>query len=199
MANSNNSAKNPAKKTPAKPTTAFNAQLAWLQQASTGGLKGEGRENCWIFCHCWSLITKRLTWGIMLVVFLVLWLVEFVMHGIILMPHYQATASLWLAPEAMKPGLIFGSYALQAVVFAVLIQLATRTVGSVEGARTGLIIYSLPTLSLMVVAGTQPVPCGILVGWALSYLVSGMLMGLAAQLVRQWAAYRAQQIAKRRA
>jgi hypothetical protein len=187
-------------KKPSQPssTAAPNAQLAWLKAAATGGLKGEGRENCWIFCHCWSLITKRLTWGIMLAAFLVLWVVEFVIHGLILMPHYQATASLWLAPESMKLGFIYGSYALQATVFAVLIQLATRTVGSVEGARTGLIIYSLPTVSLMVVAGTQPVPCGILMGWALSYLVSGMLMGLAAQLVRQWAACRAQQSAKRR-
>lgn len=189
--------KNLAKKSPNK--AAPNAQLAWLQQASTGGLKGEGRENCWIFCHCWSLLTKRLTWGIMLAAFLALCLVQSIIHGVILTAAYQATASLWLPPESMKLGVIYGAYALQAVVFAVLIQLATRTVGSVEGARTGLLIAAIPALNVMVVAGTQSVPCSMLMGWVLADLLSGLLMGLAAQLVRQWAACRANGATKRRA
>ena len=115
-----------------------------------------------------AVVAVLLTW----------WILDFVIHGALLDPIYQATADLWRPMEEMKMALMYSvSPATAACFVAVYTLLVTRKslaaglklgalFGLASGISTGFGFY-----------GYMPIPLSLAWGWFLSILINFVLAG----------------------
>jgi hypothetical protein len=121
---------------------------------------------------------KRILLAI-LSVFLLWSVLDFVIHGIILRPAYEATASLWRPMAQMKMGLMYVTVLIAASMFVLIYAwLITR-----KSLGTGFIYGFLYGIGVGVGMGygtysVMPIPYSMALTWFLGALVEATLGGL---------------------
>jgi hypothetical protein len=121
---------------------------------------------------------KRILLAI-LSVFLLWSVLDFVIHGIILRPAYEATASLWRPMAQMKMGLMYVTVLIAASMFVLIYAwLITR-----KSLGTGFIYGFLYGIGVGVGMGygtysVMPIPYSMALAWFLGALVEATLGGL---------------------
>ncbi len=112
--------------------------------------------------------------------FVVIYAMDFMVHGVILASWYERTAVLWRAPDTMHMWIMFISQLLFAVVFVYIFTTNYENKGLAEGVRYGSYIGALlATIDL----GTYcylPVPFVLTLAWIVASFVKCVLGGLAA-------------------
>jgi len=123
-------------------------------------------------------MTKRILVGIV-AVFVAWQALEFLLHGVILMPVYSSTASLWRPMEEMKLGLMRVTGLVGAVCFTCLYAWLVRPKSWATGLSYGL-IFGLGTGFSMGYATycVMPLPQSLAVGWFVGAVVEAALGGL---------------------
>jgi len=126
-------------------------------------------------------MTKRIVLGI-LAVFVAWQVLDFVLHGLVLMSTYQATASLWRLPEEMKMGLMRVVGLVGAVCFVCLYAWLVRPKSWAAGLSYGLIFglgtgFSMGYGTYCVMPIPQSLAVGWFAGWVVETAVAGLLVG----------------------
>ena len=121
-------------------------------------------------------MTKRML--IAVVAIFVAWSVlDFVIHGILLKPTYDATASLWRPMEEMKMPLMYGVTLAFTVCFVLIYGLIQR-----KSLATGILYGTLFGLATGISMGPgtysyMPIPLDLAWGWLAGVMVEMMLGG----------------------
>jgi len=105
-------------------------------------------------------------------------ILDFVIHGLLLMDTYQSTASLWRPMEEMNMGLTYLVNALVALAFTGLYVYHGKGGGATAGLKFGL-VYGL-AVGLGMGFGTflyMPIPYSLAWGWFLACVVKGAAGG----------------------
>jgi hypothetical protein len=114
-----------------------------------------------------------------LCVFLLWSVLDFLIHGIILRPAYEATASLWRPMAQMKMGLMYVTVLIAASMFALIyVRLITR-----KSLGTGFLYGFLYGIGLGAGMGygtysVMPIPYSMALTWFLGSLVEASLGGI---------------------
>ena len=132
---------------------------------------------------CPSMNTKRLIVA-SIVVFVFVYLYDWVFHGFILKNAYVQTASLWRPEQEMMNYmgfLVFGEF-LRSVVFCVLYAIRPgHRDGVGAGIGYGLLIALLLIGTDFITYAVQPLPLSLITSWAIGgliqLLVAGALLG----------------------
>jgi hypothetical protein len=121
-------------------------------------------------------------------VFIVTWVMEFVIHGVLLSGIYQETASVWRAPGEMmqKMWIMWAGYLVFAPFFALIYVKGYEKgkPGLGQGIRCGLYVGGM--LSVMHSFGWYvilPIPLALAFYWFLAILAEFIAVGAAAGLV----------------
>jgi hypothetical protein len=134
-----------------------------------------------------SCATKTCNWTLcivsVIVAFVVLWLFEWVFHGMLLMPIYAETASLWRPYEQM------GDYfyitlirvLVMAMIFTKFYKYACQSCSSCycAGIAVGLKLGVLIGIIHFGSYAYMPIPLTLAVYWLVGGIVQGVLTGLA--------------------
>ncbi len=117
-----------------------------------------------------------------LAVAFVLWIFDFIVHGVILEPSYKATADAWRPEEEMMKWypLTIPCYLLFAIGFTVIWALgfASKRGGVKSGALYGLLMGICGTSGVMMGFVYSPTPSLFFFPWLISGLLSGVLAGV---------------------
>ncbi len=118
-----------------------------------------------------------------IVAFVVIWLFEWVFHGILLMPMYQETAALWRPYEQMADYIHISLIRVLviAMIFAKFYKYACQSSGSCYCAGIG-IGLKLGTLIGIIQFGSyayMAIPLTLAIYWLVGNIVMGVLVGLA--------------------
>jgi hypothetical protein len=166
----------------AKPAAKSMAKIAPKSSAkdiSKPASKGMCTTGCCCGCHVLGLFASRVTWASWLLSVIIIVGAQMLLHSQILMQRYIETAGLWLPQSEMNyPYIMIGHVAI-ATIFTILFRLAYRGWGAVEGLKLGILISSPLAVSMLYVAGTQPIPMDIIQAWAIGYVAMGAVWGLA--------------------
>lgn len=131
---------------------------------------------------CWMSCLRRMVVPLVVVV---LWIMvsDFIVHGVLLVPAYLETASLWRSQVEMTqnlPVMLAGQFFFGLFFVAVLLMACVSH--WCRGATLGFLMGGFLAASTLVVYAVQPIPTGILMAWAAShigqYTVAGALVGL---------------------
>ena len=119
-----------------------------------------------------------------LAVFVTWSILDFLIHGVILMSLYEASAEIWRPEEEMMNGLLMVVTLLAAASFVGLIAKFSKEKSPKAGALFGLIWGLGGGVSMGY--GTYaflPLPYMLALGWFLAHAVQGTISGLVAGLV----------------
>ncbi len=120
-----------------------------------------------------AVVATFITWSV----------VDFVVHGVLLGPSYEATADLWRPMAEMKMGLMYGANAISALAFVTLYQVLVRP----KGVRGGFVLGLLYGTAMGIPMGfgtysVMPIPLSMAILWFVGALVqtsaAGLLVGL---------------------
>lgn len=120
---------------------------------------------------------KRLIIAVVLV--FILWsALDFLIHGVILQPAYQATAHLWRPMPEMKIGLMRAVTLICAVCFVGIYAWLVNPKSVIHGIRFGLILGVMSGLSMGYGSySVMPIPYAMALTWFLGTLVQMVLAG----------------------
>jgi hypothetical protein len=110
----------------------------------------------------------------------VLWSVmDIIIHGVLLTPIYEATASIWRPMEEMKMGVIYLTTLIAAICFTLIFALGIAGGGLSKALQFGVyfgigagVSMGLGTYSVL------PIPLSLAVGWLLGTLAEAVLGAL---------------------
>ena len=124
---------------------------------------------------------KRLILAV-IVVFVAWQVLDFVLHGLILMKTYQETASLWRPMEEMKRGVMMLVCLVAATSFVVIYAGLVHTRSVATGLKYGLIFGAATGASMGFGSYSfLPIPLSLAFAWFIGslveYAVAGLLVG----------------------
>ena len=123
---------------------------------------------------------KRLILGIVLV-FAVVWVTDFLIHGLWLQSRYAATMTLWRSQDDMQKHIVWlflGQFVFS-VAFVTIWAQGFATHRQVAcGILYGLFMALFSQAATFISFAVQPLPRDIAVKWVLSGLLQGMLIGV---------------------
>ncbi len=125
-----------------------------------------------------------------LAVFIAWAVLDFIIHGMLLMGAYEASASLWRPMEDMSMGLMYLVTALVALAFTAIYAFHVKGSSVGAGAKFGL-LYGLATGISMGFGSYlyMPIPYSLAWGWFLGTVVEAVVGGaLAGWIVKSRAA-----------
>lgn len=128
---------------------------------------------------------KRLFLGI-LVVFVGIWITDFIVHGVLLKSHYAATAELWRTDEERMSHM--GWMLLGQLVFAVAFVTIWATGFAGRAAigtamMFGVLVGLLFGAKFLVTYAVQPIPGFLVFRWIVAGILQSTVMGLLAFMV----------------
>jgi hypothetical protein len=104
---------------------------------------------------------------------------DFVIHGLLLMKSYEATASLWRPESEMKFGLMRGVGLVASVLFVALYAWLIRPKSVAAGLKYGLLFGAGTGLSMgLGTYSVMPIPLSLGLGWFLGSVVETVVAGL---------------------
>lgn len=153
--------------------------------STDGGCCGSSKS----FCHILALYTKSNTWFMAFAAAFTLWAMDFLWHGMLLMPRYLETALLW-RPEAQIAELwpyCLAYHGIYGFVFtSTFLLMGGNTL--LKGFKNGILIAApLATSTLMVYVTNAAIPVDLLQMWAAGYLLQGAVTGIVLTTVAHWA------------
>ncbi len=118
------------------------------------------------------------------VVFVGIWVTDFLIHGVWLISTYKATASLWRPETEMKIGWMMLAQLLFASTFVIIwsrsgASVPTLGTSCLYGLTMGLLSQSMTLVTYSV----QPLPADLAVKWFVAGLAQATLMGVLVFLV----------------
>jgi len=113
-----------------------------------------------------------------LIVFLVIWFMDFLIHHVALVSLYQDSAEVWRAPAAMIMWPMYLSQLSFAFIFVYLFTRNYQAKGMAEGARFGLYIGLLLAAINIGVYSYLPVPLTLILAWIIAGLLKSMILGV---------------------
>lgn len=119
-----------------------------------------------------------------LVVFVIIGVFGYIIHGLLLSAEYEATASLWRPMAEMKMWIFYVGYVFIAYFFTLVFSKGYEGKGLMEGVRYGTyiaMIVSLPAAYGMY--GMMEVPYSLALKWFLGGWVEFILCGIALTFV----------------
>jgi hypothetical protein len=123
---------------------------------------------------------KRLILAV-LVVFVAVWVTDFLIHGVWLQSTYKETAHLWRTEEEMvrHMGWMFLGQFLASLIFVILwaAGFASRSSLRLAGCY-GLLMAAFQQAITLIMHAVQPMPVALSAKWFLAGLAQGVLMGL---------------------
>lgn len=119
------------------------------------------------------------------VTFIIMFLLEWLIHGVALMPIYEATANLWRSPAAMEDlfGFCLMRKLLQSGVFAWLFVRLYTGGGVPQGIKMGLWLGLLVGLAAFGSYVYMPIPLQLALGWLAANVLVGVVSGLVLALI----------------
>ncbi len=118
------------------------------------------------------------------IVFIIISVFGFLIHGMLLAKEYEATASLWLPMAEMKMWIFYVMYAFMAYFFTLIFSKGYEGKGLLEGVRYGTYVAML--VALPAAYGTyasMAVPYSLALKWFLGGWVEFILCGVALTFV----------------
>jgi hypothetical protein len=128
---------------------------------------------------------KRLIFAI-IAVFLMVWITDFLIHGVWLKGDYAASMSLWRPEAEMQAhiGWLFLGEFLATVTFVVLYAKGFASQACLMCAvMFGLFMGLFMQANTFITYAVQPVPAGLAAKWIVAGVAQGVLMGLVAFFV----------------
>jgi len=114
------------------------------------------------------------------VVFIIISLSSFLIHGVLLTKEYEATASLWLPMAEMKMWIFYVTYAFVAYFFTLIFSKGYEGKGLMEGVRYGTYVAMMVALPAAYgTYGSMAVPYSLALKWFLGGWVEFILCGVA--------------------
>ena len=125
---------------------------------------------------------KRLS-GSVLAIFVSWSIIDYVIHGIILMEAYQQTEHLWRPMEEMKMGLMYIVVLLTAIVFALIYKRLITNKSITNAIQYGILFGIAVGLGMGYGSySVMPITYSIAITWFLGtlieYVVAGVLVGI---------------------
>ena len=115
-----------------------------------------------------AVVAVFLTWSIL----------DFVTHGVLLDPIYQATANLWRPMEEMKMALMYAVGFVTAACFVAVYALLVTRKSVAAGLKLGALIGLAAGLSMGYGSYSyMPIPLSLALGWFVGILVNYVLAG----------------------
>lgn len=114
----------------------------------------------------------------------ILWsALDWLLHGVLLMPAYQATAALWRPFAEIKMGVIWGTTLVSALCFTLIYLYGFAGVSTQRTLAFGLWFGLAAGTSMgLGTYAVQPIPLSMALSWLLGTLVEALL----AALLLQW-------------
>lgn len=118
-------------------------------------------------------------------VFAVVFLYDWVLHGVVLSDAYQATAHLW-RPEAQMQEyfmtLVLGQF-IFAAFFCLIFLKGYENKGVFEGARYGIYVALLLASRDIIIYAVQPIPETLVLSWIVGMLGECILAGMVLAMI----------------
>jgi hypothetical protein len=125
-------------------------------------------------------------WLAVILVFVALFVMDFVIHMVLLSDVYEATASLWRAEEDMNslmPIMLIGTLVM-ALFFVLIFGKGYEGKGIGEGFRFGLYVGLLIGVPMgLGTYSSMPIPFSLALSWMVATLVECVVVGLLAAAV----------------
>ena len=124
-------------------------------------------------------------WISTLAVFGMIWITDFVIHGMLLKPLYEASANLWRSPEEMQRFLgylvvgEFGAGLFLVWIFAH----GYKGSGWLEGVRYGLLIGGYCAASMLIMYAIAPYSPQLVLSWIGVCFLQSILAGILTSLI----------------
>ncbi len=119
-----------------------------------------------------------------IVVYIVMGLTEYIVHGIILMGTYEATASVWRPMEEIKGWIGFVTGAIFSLIFVYIFIKGYEGKGIMEGARYGLwigLMFTIPNAYGFY--SVLPIPYSLALMWWIFGTVQIVIYGIVAAAI----------------
>ncbi|MBI4212159.1 MAG: hypothetical protein HY540_05920 [Deltaproteobacteria bacterium] len=118
-------------------------------------------------------------WLSVVAVFVVIHLLEYVLHQILLMDVYMATAHLWRPEADMAKNLpmIFAAQIFLSFMFCFIFTKGYENRGVSEGIRYGFLIALLMIPTNVIMYAVQPMPMSLPIIWSLWGILEGVIAG----------------------
>ncbi len=111
-------------------------------------------------------------------VFVVWEVLDFLIHNVLLMPAYQATAALWRPMEEMKMGVMVASVAVSALVFTIIYAHLVSDKRMDTGLKYGFLMGLLSGVGMAASYAVMPIPASLAASWLGGVLVEGAAAGV---------------------
>jgi len=123
--------------------------------------------------------TKRLILAIV-VAFVVLWVTDFLIHGVWMTPEYRATQQLWRTDAQMQShmGWMLGAQLLFAITFVLLWTRWAETARLGCAIGYGLLMGLFSGVWAIIMYVVIPMPCSIACKWFFAGLAQTILLGI---------------------
>lgn len=120
---------------------------------------------------------------IALILIVVLWqILDFIVHGNLLMDMYQQTAALWRPEMDMKMGLMMVVSVIQAALFILIYCQLVSKKSLINGIKYGVLMGGLVGVGMGIGSYCyMPIPLSLAIGWFIAgivhFTVSGVVVG----------------------
>lgn len=115
-----------------------------------------------------------------LVAVILIFVMDFICHGILLKGSYQATPQLWRGEEAMKPFMLYmlAGQVLVGIMFATIFAKGYKGTGSKEGLRFGLLMGTLAAGQNLIMYTVAPYEFSMVLAWIGVSFLEPIVIGL---------------------
>ncbi|MBM4169972.1 MAG: hypothetical protein FJ215_12580 [Ignavibacteria bacterium] len=118
------------------------------------------------------------------VVYILVAILDYLIHNVLMMSVYEATPDLWRSPEEMKMWVIFVAYIFFAFFFSFIFSKGYEGKGIMEGVRYGFYMSLLINLPAgYATYASMPVPYSLALGWFLYGTAEFIICGIALALI----------------
>lgn len=119
-----------------------------------------------------------------LVVFLVIFILEWLIHGVLLASIYQATAHLWRPEAEMKMGVMMVVQVITAIFFTLIFSKGYEGKGPMEGLRYGLLVGILMAVPMGYGSyAVMDIPYSLALQWFIYGVIEYSIAGVAVAAV----------------
>lgn len=115
--------------------------------------------------------------------FVFICVLDFLVHGNLLMNLYNQTGYLWRAPENMVMPWMIGTQFLTSLIAAFIFTRNFEGKGIQEGVRFGLMLGLLMAVMMSAPYAWMPIPLVLALGWAGAGLATGLGLGIIFSLI----------------
>ncbi len=115
-----------------------------------------------------------------ILVFITIWVTDFLVHAVWLSARYKETAPLWRPEGEMIPAALFGGQFIVASLFSIIFAKGYEGKCWMEGVRFGILFGILMAGQTLIQFAVTPLPVDITLSWIGAGVAQSILCGLVA-------------------